>query len=145
MKKVLLVILSFFLFFSVQAKEWKNKNKWKISCGVVNDESLIVNGKSKKYSKNEFKLVDVVFKLDKGDIGSCPTDKKPAGGYPYSGRQEITHKLPIGHTIFETDITIDGAPSARSTIFQIHDGRNKGAPPSWIGIDGGWKIIQKFC
>ena len=43
MKKVLLVILSFFLFFSVQAKEWKNKNKWKISCGVVNDESLIVN------------------------------------------------------------------------------------------------------
>ena len=144
MKKVLLVILSFFLFFSVQAKEWKNKNKWKISCGVVNDESLIVNGKSKKYSKNEFKLVDVVFKLDKGDIGSCPTDKKPAGGYPYSGRQEITHKLPIGHTIFETDITIDGAPSARSTLFQIHDGRNSGAPPSWIGVDGGWKIIQKF-
>ena len=89
MKKVLLVILSFFLFFSVQAKEWKNKNKWKISCGVVNDESLIVNGKSKKYSKNEFKLSDVIFKLDKGDIGSCPTDKKPAGGYPYSGRQEI--------------------------------------------------------
>ena len=56
MKKILLVILSFFLFFSVQAKEWKNKNKWKISCGVVNKESLIVNGKSKKYSKNEFKL-----------------------------------------------------------------------------------------
>ena len=86
----------------------------------------------------------MVFKLDKGDIGSCPTDKKPAGGYPYSGRQEITHKLPIGHTIFETDITIDGAPSARSTIFQIHDGRNSGAPPSWIGVDSGWKIIQKF-
>ncbi len=75
MKKVLLVILSFFLFFSVQAKEWKNKNKWKISCGVVDKESLIVNGKSKKYSKNEFKLVDVVFKLDKGEVGSCPTDK----------------------------------------------------------------------
>ena len=130
--------------FSVQAKEWKNKNKWKISCGVVNKESLIVNGKSKKYSKNEFKLEDVVFKLDKGDIGSCPTDKKPAGGYPYSGRQEITHKLPIGHTIFETDIKINGAPSARSTLFQIHDGRNSGAQPSWIGVDGGWKIIKKF-
>ena len=55
MKKVLLIILSFFIFFSVQANEWKNKNKWKISCGVVDKESLIVNGKSKRYSKNEFK------------------------------------------------------------------------------------------
>ena len=145
MKKSLTIIFLILLFSgSTQANEWKNKNKWKISCGVVDKESLIVNGKSKRYSKNEFKLVDVVFKLDKGEVGSCPTDKKPAGGYPYSGRQEITHKLPIGHTIFETDITIDGAPSARSTIFQIHDGRNSGAPPSWVGIDDGWKIIQKF-
>jgi len=69
-KKILLIILSLLICFSVQAKEWKNKNKWKISCGVVNKESLIVNGKSKKYSKNEFKLEDVVFKLDKGDIGT---------------------------------------------------------------------------
>jgi hypothetical protein len=144
MKKIIIILFFLLLNFPVQAKEWKNKNKWKISCGVVNKESLIVNGKSKKYSKKEFKLENVVFKLDKGDIGSCPTDKKPAGGYPYSGRQEITHKLPIGHTIFETDITIDGAPSARSTLFQIHDGRNSGAPPSWIGVDGGWKVIQKF-
>ena len=145
MKKILTIII-LILSFSIPAhsNEWKNKNKWKISCGVVDKESLIVNGKSKRYSKNEFKLVDVVFKLDKGEVGSCPTDKKPAGGYPYSGRQEITHKLPIGHTIFETDITIDGAPSARSTIFQIHGGRNSGAPPSWVGIDDGWKIIQKF-
>ena len=145
MKKILTIII-LILSFSIpaQSNEWKNKNKWKISCGVVDKESLIVNGKSKRYSKNEFKLVDVVFKLDKGEVGSCATDKKPAGGYPYSGRQEITHKLPIGHTIFETDITIDGAPSARSTIFQIHDGRNSGAPPSWVGIDDGWKIIQKF-
>ena len=143
-KLFLLIILTIFFSFSAQANEWKSKNKWKISCGVVDKESLIVNGKSKKYSKKEFKLVDVIFKLDKGEVGSCPTDKKPAGGYPYSGRQEITHKLPIGHTIFETDITIEGAPSARSTIFQIHDGRNSGAPPSWIGVDGGWKIIQKF-
>ena len=119
MKKVLLIILSFFIFFSVQANEWKNKNKWRISCGVVDKESLIVNGKSKKYSKKEFKLVDVVFKLDKGEVGSCPTDKKPAGGYPYSGRQEITHKLPIGHTIFETDITIDGAPSHFVCIYPV--------------------------
>ena len=145
MKQILIfTVLVFFSFNPVYSDDWKPKNKWKISCGVVDKESLIVNGKSKKYSKNEFKLVDVVFKLDKGEVGSCPTDKKPAGGYPYSGRQEITHKLPIGHTIFETDITIDGAPSARSTIFQIHDGRNSGAPPSWIGIDGDWKIIQKF-
>ena len=144
MKKFLILFVFILFCFPALSAEWKNKNKWKISCGVVDKESLIVNGKGKKYSKKEFKLVDVVFKLDKGEIGSCPTDKKPSGGYSYSGRQEITHKLPIGHTIFETDITIDGAPSARSTIFQIHDGRNSGAPPSWIGVDGGWKIIQKF-
>ena len=78
MKKILIILISLFLSFSAQANEWKNKNKWKISCGVVDKESLVVNGKNKKYSKNEFKLVDVVFKLDKGDIGSCPTDKKPA-------------------------------------------------------------------
>ena len=53
-------------------------------------------------------------------------------------------RQPVGHTIFETDILIEGAPSARTTIFQIHDSRNKGAPPSWIGLNGGWKIIHKF-
>ena len=84
MNKLFLLFL-FTIFFSVsaQANEWKSKNKWKISCGVVDKDSLIVNGKSKKYSKNEFKLVDVVFKLDKGEVGNCPTDKKSSGGYPY--------------------------------------------------------------
>ena len=44
--------------------------------------------------------------------------------YPYKGfLQKITHKLPIGHTIFETDIFIEGAPQHRSTVFQIHDGK----------------------
>ena len=52
----------------------------------------------------------------------------------YSGRQEITHSLPEGKTIFETDILIEGAPHYRSTVFQVHDGRNKGAPPSYIGL-----------
>ena len=33
------------------------KNKWKISCGIADKESLIVNGKPKtKYSIIEFKL-----------------------------------------------------------------------------------------
>tara|TARA_B100001778_G_scaffold55191_1_gene42326 strand:- start:230 stop:1165 length:936 start_codon:yes stop_codon:yes gene_type:complete len=145
MKQILIfIVLVFFSFNHGYSDDWKVKNKWKISCGVVDKEALIVNGKPKKYSKKEFKLIDVVFKLDKGDIGSCPTDKKPAGGFPYSGRQEITHKLPIGHSIFETDLLVEGAPSKRTTIFQIHDGRNSGAPPSWIGLDGGWKIIHKF-
>ena len=84
--------------------------------------------------------------MDKGDVGSCPTDKKSGshGGYPYAGRQEITHRLPVGHTIFETDIFIEGSPQHRTTVFQIHDGRNKGAPPSWIGVGMDWKIKYKF-
>ena len=52
--------------------------------------------------------------------------------------------MPIGQTIFETDIYIEGAPQYRSTVFQIHDGRNKGAPPSWIGVGMDWKIKYKF-
>ena len=146
MKKIIILLNLFFFYFSPgYSEEWKVKNKWKVSCGIVDKESLVVNGKPIiNFSKKEFKLENVVFKLDKGDIGSCPTDKKPAYKYNYSGRQEITHRLPEGKTIFETDILIEGAPQYRSTVFQIHDGRNKGAPPSWIGIGMDWKIKYKF-
>jgi len=147
-KKFLIVLIFTFLYcFNSFAGDWKIKNKWKVSCGIADKESLVVNGKPKKnYNKKEFKLESVVFKLDKGDVGSCPTDKKSGthGGYPYAGRQEITHRLPIGHTIFETDIFIEGTPQHRSTVFQIHDGRNKGAPPTWIGVGMDWKIKYKF-
>tara|TARA_B100000945_G_C20344602_1_gene579082 strand:+ start:467 stop:1207 length:741 start_codon:yes stop_codon:yes gene_type:complete len=146
MKKILAIIFFCFLLVNhAEADDWKVKNKWKISCGIVDKESLVVNGKPKTiYNKNEFKLKSVVFKLDKGDIGSCPTDKKPAYKFNYSGRQEITHRLPTGLTVFETDIFIQGAPQYRTTVFQIHDGRNKGAPPSWIGVGMDWKIKYKF-
>ena len=141
MKKLLgIIVLGLLLSCNSFASDWKVKNKWKISCGIVDKESLVINGKPKtKYNKKEFKLESVVFKLDKGDIGSCPTDKKPViDKYDYSGRQEITHRLPVGKTIFETDIYIEGAPQYRSTVFQIHDGRNKGALQAglvlvWIG------------
>ena len=147
MKKYLVIVFLALLFrVNSFASDWKFKNKWKISCGIVDKDSLVVNGKPKTkfIKKNEFKLESVVFKLDKGDIGSCPTDKKPAYKYDYSGRQEITHRLPVGQTIFTTDIYIEGAPQYRSTVFQIHDGRNKGAPPSWIGVGMDWKIKYKF-
>ena len=147
MKKLLgIVVLGLLLSANSFAADWKVKNKWKISCGIVDKESLVVNGrpKTKFVKKKEFKLESVVFKLDKGDVGSCPTDKKPVYKYDYSGRQEITHRLPSGQTIFETDIYIEGAPQYRSTVFQIHDGRNKGAPPSWIGVGMDWKVKYKF-
>ena len=39
------------------SEEWKIKNKWKVSCGIVDKESLVVNGKPiTKFSKKEFKL-----------------------------------------------------------------------------------------
>ncbi len=144
--KIIIIFLTFFIYFTqANSDEWEIKNKWKVSCGIVDKESLVVNGKPiTKFNKKEFKLESVIFKLDKGDIGSCPTDKKPTYKYNYSGRQEITHRLPEGKTTFETDILIKGAPQYRSTVFQIHDGRNKGAPPSWIGIGMDWKIKYKF-
>ena len=99
MKKIATVLIISLLYCNSSfAVDWKVKNKWKVSCGIADKESLIVNGKPKKnYNKKEFKLESVVFKLDKGDVGSCPADKKSGthGGYPYAGRQEITHRLPI--------------------------------------------------
>jgi len=149
MKKILgFIVLFFFSFNYGYSDDWKIKNKWKISCGIVDKEALVVNGKPKKtYSKNEFKIESVVFKLDKGDIGKCKNDKKKGthGGYGYAGRQELTTKLYPGKTIFETDLLIKGKPQYRSTIFQIHDGRNYGAPPSWVGVGTDWKIKYKFA
>ena len=140
---------NFFIFFLIIlmfqsfsfSQEWKIKNKWKISCGLVNKEALVINGKPKKsYSKNEFKVESAIFKLDKGDIGKCKSDKKPTGGYEYSGRQEITHKLLPGKNIFEAEILTSGAPQYRSHFFQIHDGRSKGKPPSMVSVNKDWML-----
>ena len=142
MKKFLTII--FFILFTstyAAADKWKVQNKWKISCGLVDKEALIVNGKPKKsFNKNEFKVDSVTFKLDKGEIGKCKPDKKPSGGYPYSGRQEITHKLSPGNTIVEAVILTSGAPQYRSHFFQIHDGRSSGKPPSMISVQKDWRV-----
>ena len=123
MKKIISTIVVFFSLYTLaNADEWKTQNKWKISCGLTDKEALVINGKPKKnYNKNSFKINSAVFKLDKGEIGKCKSDKKPTGGYKYSGRQEITHKLSPGFTIFEANIQPDGAPQYRSHFFQIHD------------------------
>ena len=146
--KIFLAIIIINLMFipDLFSADWKIKNKWKISCGIVDKESLVINGKPKtRYNKkNEFKVNNVLFKLDKGDVGKCSTDKKPVYKFDYSGRQEITHRLPVGRTIFETDVYIEGAPQYRSTFFQIHDGRMEGAPPSWIGVGMYWRIKYKY-
>ena len=122
-----LLLTLFFIILMFQSfsfsQEWRIKNKWKISCGLVNKEALVINGKPKKtYSKNEFKVDSAIFKLNKGDIGKCKSDKKPTGGYKYSGRQEITHKLLPGKNIFEAEILTSGAPQYRSHFFQIKIG-----------------------
>ena len=140
-----LLFTFFFIIFVFQSfsfsQEWIIKNKWKISCGLVNKEALVINGKPKKtYSKNEFKVDSAIFKLNKGDIGKCKSDKKPTGGYKYSGRQEITHKLLPGKNIFEAEILTAGAPQYRSHFFQIHDGRSKGKPPSMVSVNKDWMI-----
>ena len=72
MKNFFVLFLIFFMFQSFSfSQEWKIKNKWKISCGLVNKDALIINGKPKKtYSKNEFKVDSAIFKLNKG-----PKDK----------------------------------------------------------------------
>ena len=142
MKKIISTIVVFFSIYTLaNADEWKTQNKWKISCGLTDKEALVINGKPKKnYNKNSFKVNSAVFKLDKGEIGKCKSDKKPTGGYKYSGRQEITHKLSPGFTIFESNIQPDGAPQYRSHFFQIHDGRSSGKPPSMVQVNKYWAV-----
>ena len=49
MKNFFVLFLIFFMFQSFSfSQEWKIKNKWKISCGLVNKDALIINGKPKK-------------------------------------------------------------------------------------------------
>ena len=45
--KSFLVFLIIVITINVPANagEWKNKNKWKVSCGIVDKEALVVNGK----------------------------------------------------------------------------------------------------
>ncbi len=70
MKKIFIIVSFIFLSSSFAfSDDWKIKNKWKVSCGIADKESLVVNGKPKKsYNKKEFKLESVVFKLDIGDV-----------------------------------------------------------------------------
>ena len=63
MKKFLgILVLGFLFSVNSFAADWKFKNKWKISCGIVDKESLVVNGKPKTrfVKKKEFKLESVV-------------------------------------------------------------------------------------
>ena len=142
MKKFILIF--FFINCSNNSSysdEWNLINKWKISCGIVDKEALKINGKPKKsFNKNEFKVENASFKLDKGDIGKCKSDKRPVGGYKYSGRQEITHKLLPGQSIFEATILASGASQYRSHFFQIHDGRPSGKPPSMVSVQNDWRV-----
>ena len=58
MKKFLEIMgLGLLLSANSFAADWKVKNKWKISCGIVDKESLVVNGKPKTkfVKKKEFK------------------------------------------------------------------------------------------
>ena len=88
MKKILSILLLYFLLISsLIAADWEIKNKWKVSCGIVDNESLVVNGKPKtkfindsnivQSQKNkEFEVKNAFFKLDQGDVGTCKTDKR---------------------------------------------------------------------
>ena len=106
---------------------------WRVSCGVVDKDSY------KKLSHDAF-----TFKIDVNDIGKCSTDSRPYKDeylqFNWSERQEV-NSGPLGKGIYEfsakVTINTDGLNAFRNTIFQIHDFRNLGAPPSYLQVYGG--------
>lgn len=115
-------------------KSWKKINPfWVVSCGITDSESY------KKLDKDTF-----VFKIDVKDIGRCPSDRFPYEDaylqFPWSERQEINTN-PLGYGIYEFSALIQiettGLNAFRNTMFQIHDFRDNGAPPSYLQVYGG--------
>ena len=86
-----------------------------------------------------------VFRLEKGQVGNCPSDRRPYSdpffSFEFSERQEITMPLYDGVSIISFDFMASGASAQRAAFFQIHDGRGKGAPPAWIGLNENWDVI----
>ncbi len=91
-------------------------SSYRISCPpVIADDAFIAKG-------NNFK-----FKLDKGDIGGCPSDRKRYSdsyvSFDHSERQEINWRLPKGITTFAAKFRYEGSDKFhRNTIFQVHGG-----------------------
>ena len=109
-------------------------NVWDTSCRTNSHVRL-----DRRYqtSKNTFEFI-----LHKGQIGGCPTDKKPTleGDAQFSERAEVNTdnvRLPNGRYIWSATIDIDRPckPAKRNDIFQIHDGGGEGGPPSQLGIE----------
>ena len=110
---------------------------WKVSCGVVDKDAY------QKISNNEFR-----FHIDVGDRGRCSTDKRSFEDdyfeFTHSERQEVKGKpLSSGKYKWTASISIDrgdcklfqeGIKKYRTTIFQVHDDRMSGKPPSWFGL-----------
>ena len=118
---------------------------WKVSCGVVDKEAY------QKISNKEFR-----FHIDVGDRGRCSTDKRKFKDhffeFTHSERQEVRgNLLSPGKYKWTASISIarggcklfqEGIKKYRATIFQVHDDRMSGKPPSWFGLmlDKGGKI-----
>ena len=126
----------------VDQESWKILNPlWRVSCGVVDKDSY------KKISNDAFK-----FKIDVNDIGRCTTDRRPYKDeylqFNWSERQEI-NSAPLGPGIYEfsakVTINTEGPNAYRNTIFQIHDFRNSGPPPSYLQVYGGKSgLLNRF-
>ena len=102
---------------------------WESSCGS-------------KYKKEFFKP-NYSFTVYKGDVGGCPSDKKPSKhGWQFSEREEVHSKPRFyngGKWEWSAVVNIDRAcrPAQRSTIVQVHDGlhHHDGGPPSFLAVN----------
>ena len=66
MKKIATVLIISLLYCNSSfAVDWKVKNKWKVSCGIADKESLIVNGVWIKKNKTNVEM-NFFINLDMG-------------------------------------------------------------------------------
>ena len=124
---------------NTQSSNFNNSVTWKASCG----------------SRYKHRDGTFIFTVEKDSIGGCSSDKKAQKFYTHSERSEVKSdrifggkNLKPGTYTWSADIEIQrdcDEPAVRNTLFQLHDGRSSGAPPSWFGINdqGNFRTNQR--
>ncbi|MCA1931504.1 heparin lyase I family protein [Rheinheimera sp.] len=98
--------------------------------------------------KDDSKKTELIFTLNRGDIGKCTTDSDPRHNAPYWERAEVRQEGNLEENknfVIKFDINLsEGFSSERETFFQIHASNNmcSAAPVLMMKLNYGKLIIE---